>query len=245
MGTVAPRYPLRDREWLTAEYVDRGRTQRAISQELGVSTMTVLRALRRVGIETRGRWANPPTDVTRAHLTDPDWLYGEYVLRQRSIPSIATELRVADATVHNHLRRSGIPRRSLEAAQQLRWARHDGERIAAAAFAKTSARSRMLERRTWEPDLYSPAELVHLLKVARAYGEPFGAAFDPAVDLSTEHVHLGHDWAEVHRGIRRVWQYAYGKIGPPLRFGAALSDDGDDQGGIVRALLGQAADLGS
>ena len=52
MTTV--RYPqLHDYDWLLEQYVERGRTQTDIADELGTYAATVSMALRRLGIQTR------------------------------------------------------------------------------------------------------------------------------------------------------------------------------------------------
>jgi hypothetical protein len=58
--------------------------------------------MRRLGIPTRR-----PGPEREFHF-DPDWLYREYVVKERTAPEIAKEVGCSSTTVYDALERHGI-----------------------------------------------------------------------------------------------------------------------------------------
>lgn len=99
---------LDDVGWLTAAYVTDGRSTSDIAAELGCSPAAVTAALRRHGIEVRGRGQARRFDK----LEDVDWLKGRYVDDEASSADIAAELGCHPNSVLDALARHGIERRT-------------------------------------------------------------------------------------------------------------------------------------
>jgi len=99
-----PKY--RDEEWLREQYVEEWRTAPEIAEEYGCGTTTVLKWLKRHGIERRRGGPRTPKE-----LTDEKWLRGEYVEKERTTAEIAEECGCGSATVRRWLKRHGIERR--------------------------------------------------------------------------------------------------------------------------------------
>ena len=92
---------LTDRRWLVRQYEARGRSSRAIAEELGCSQHTVQSALRGFGIRLRGP-SRPPLD---RRLSDPRWLAQ---WPGRTLRSLAEEVGCGQETVRRALRRHGL-----------------------------------------------------------------------------------------------------------------------------------------
>lgn len=89
-----------DADWLRREYLERGRSQRDIADECGVTDSTVARWLDAHGVKK-----TKPVD----HLAvSAEWLFEEYVLRRRSIVDLAAELGIAPTTMRRTLADAGI-----------------------------------------------------------------------------------------------------------------------------------------
>jgi lambda repressor-like predicted transcriptional regulator/DNA-binding phage protein len=88
---------LADVEWLRRRHVDDGVDAIRIAAELGVSKVTVYKALRRHGL-----WR-----PTRRRI-DRDWLWRRYVEEGATAPELAAEAGVTKQGVYWALRREGI-----------------------------------------------------------------------------------------------------------------------------------------
>ena len=107
--TCGPRLPderLKDEEWLREQYVERGRSSGDIANECGCHANTVLKRIKRHGIQRRP--ANAEVDP---RLNDEEWLHEQYVERERSTYDIAEVCGCAPGTVINRLKRCGIETR--------------------------------------------------------------------------------------------------------------------------------------
>lgn len=99
---------LDDVGWLTAAYATDGRSTSDLAAELGCSPAAVTTALRRHGIEVRGRGQARRFDK----LEDVEWLRARYVDDEASSADIATELGCHPNSVLDALARHGIDRRT-------------------------------------------------------------------------------------------------------------------------------------
>ena len=99
---------LDDVGWLTAAYATDGRSTSDIAAELGCSPAAVTTALRRHGIEVRGRGQARRFDK----LEDVAWLKGRYLDDEASSADIAAELGCHPISVLDALARHSIERRT-------------------------------------------------------------------------------------------------------------------------------------
>lgn len=104
-----------DADWLYDQYVRRGRTFREIGREIGLSHRQLQRRAAEYGMPVRANGGHgrrqrlqPDKPVV---VGDRDWLHREYVVHRRTMASIGTEVGVTTRTVHNWLRKHGIPTR--------------------------------------------------------------------------------------------------------------------------------------
>jgi transposase/predicted RNA-binding Zn-ribbon protein involved in translation (DUF1610 family) len=99
-------------DWLSQQYVERGRPTTEIAEECDVSVTTVQAWMDRCGIELRDMSeAKAEGDISR--LQDPDWLREQYQEKGRSMVGIAEECGLDITTVETWLDRHGIEKRSL------------------------------------------------------------------------------------------------------------------------------------
>lgn len=102
---------LRQEEWLKREYVEKGRSQLLIAEELGVNRKTVRRWLDNHDIERRDKSEyRAQGDVELLH--NSSWVREQYVQKERSTIEIADELDVGQSTVARWLDEHGIEVRS-------------------------------------------------------------------------------------------------------------------------------------
>jgi hypothetical protein len=90
-----------DDDWLRREYVDGRRTVEGIADELGASRSTIVRALRRLGVEVERR--KPALDSI-----DPVWLREQYEEHQLSTKAVAALAGVSARTIMSALKYHGI-----------------------------------------------------------------------------------------------------------------------------------------
>ena len=93
---------LEDGEWLAAEYESKSIAE--IAAEIGVSSTSVLRALKSHGIERRGRHERRPS-IQHPLLADRDWLVEQY--STSTATAIAASIGVDRETVRRALRFTG------------------------------------------------------------------------------------------------------------------------------------------
>jgi len=100
-------YPkLQEVEWLREEYVEKRQTLQQIADAVGCTKHSVMRALKRHGIERRKH-------TSKFYLlNDKDWLYNAYVVEKRSAREIAREVGSTSGNVQSHLSSFGIRTRS-------------------------------------------------------------------------------------------------------------------------------------
>ena len=91
------------REFYEREYVQAGKTLRDLEAETGFPRKFLAERAREHGITLASASDHAPID--------PDWLRGQYLIRQRSYTDIAAELGVQDVTVIAAARRHRIPSR--------------------------------------------------------------------------------------------------------------------------------------
>jgi transposase len=102
---------LRDEEWLREQYENQQKTTYEIAEELNVSSNTVVRWMRKHGIQTRSNSERQSGgDVEK--LRNEEWLREQYENQQKSPREIADKLEVSHSTVRNWLKRHGIDIRS-------------------------------------------------------------------------------------------------------------------------------------
>jgi hypothetical protein len=104
---------LADKQWLEAQYVERRRTLDDIGNEIGCSKHSVLRALKRLGIERRKHTSKYYL------LNDKAWLEKAYVEDERTIKDIADEIGTTPGNVHAHLSTLGIRTRGAKETYEM------------------------------------------------------------------------------------------------------------------------------
>lgn len=92
----------KDRDWLVDQYVTQRKTTEQIAAEIGCNHVTIWNWLRKFGVPIRG---NSPED---AKYKDREWLYKQYVTKQKTTYQIATPLNVSQAVIWRWLKRFGI-----------------------------------------------------------------------------------------------------------------------------------------
>lgn len=98
---------LTDANWLRERYVNRRLKCSEIAELIGCSESAVQRWVNKHDIETEPyRYS-----VSDQRLTDPDWLYKQYIEHGRSGHEIAEECDCSSSVVYSWLRKHGIERR--------------------------------------------------------------------------------------------------------------------------------------
>jgi len=115
------------REWLWRQYHLYERSQPEMADLADVSSRTISNWMDRNDIPTRRHdEAQSLAKGGDKRLWDEQWLQREYADQERSIGDIAEELDHSKSAVLSALRRAGVERRDLEAANELRHADDDG-----------------------------------------------------------------------------------------------------------------------
>lgn len=96
-----------DEEVLRQLYAVDGLTSREISERLGIGFRTILRRLKKFGIDTR-----PPGPDRHLQLQDADWLREQYEAQRKSTTQIGAQIGASSGVVASWLRRHGIKRRA-------------------------------------------------------------------------------------------------------------------------------------
>lgn len=117
--TAEPRY--RDAEWLREQYQEQKLTTAEIASECDCAESTISRWLAKNDIETRdhivvGHKPLSQRGLSDERLADHDWLYEQYVEKQKSTIEIAEENGISVATISRWLDRHGINTRSRGSA---------------------------------------------------------------------------------------------------------------------------------
>ena len=99
---------LDDKEWLHWQYIEKKRTAQEIANIIGCHRASVTLSLQKHGIPAHSRGVRP---AHPKHLDDHAWLAEQYTTKQHSIREIASMVDRAPPTVHDALRRAGIPTR--------------------------------------------------------------------------------------------------------------------------------------
>lgn len=112
-----------DEAWLKEQYLDKKLSTTQISSKCGCCTSTVSLWLRRFGIPRR------PINITNALskmnrnafelLSDKEWLYNEYIIKEKSVYQIADEISAGTTTIYRRLAEYGIEARELNNAFQI------------------------------------------------------------------------------------------------------------------------------
>ena len=118
---TAKRNPfLQDREWLRQRYEDAKLSSVEIAKQLGVRATTVLKALDRHGIKSRGLSGGAKNRRRRFradHLNNAEWLKTKYVDNHLNTYEIANLVGTNQHSVYSALLKHGIqPRNVSEAA---------------------------------------------------------------------------------------------------------------------------------
>jgi transposase len=107
---------LRDAEWLREQYLDERRSAREIADGLNLEESTVLNWLKRHNIQTLSNSERQIESDALDRLKDRDWMYTEYITKERPSSEIGAEIGVSEGTVRNWLREHDIKIRSLSEA---------------------------------------------------------------------------------------------------------------------------------
>jgi AraC-like DNA-binding protein len=91
-------------EWIYQEHVARRRLIKDLAQEAGVSRTALSRRAKELGIPVRrSPRSNPTVPITE------EWIYGEYVLNQRTLTDMAQEAGVSRTALSRRAKELGIP----------------------------------------------------------------------------------------------------------------------------------------
>lgn len=112
--------PLKDPEWLRAQYWNNGRTATEIADELGVYGSAVNRWLDRHGIEKKGQSVARAGESVR-QLEDGEWLREQYHEKGLSTVELGEKLGVSSRCVNDWMERHEIERRGMEAEENPMW----------------------------------------------------------------------------------------------------------------------------
>jgi hypothetical protein len=102
---------LHDYEWMYIEYIINKRTSNDIALELGTTYTTVIKVLRELNIEVRSSNVNKHMYHCKKILDkidDFDWMWCQYIDKNRSLREIGQELDVKGDTIQRALTRLGI-----------------------------------------------------------------------------------------------------------------------------------------
>lgn len=100
-----------DETWLKEQYLDKERSARDISNEVGCSNVTVLRKLRSIGIKIRMPQEETlikTNNYASKFYRDREWLYDQYVIKRRHLKDISRELDCDDSILSDWLKQFGI-----------------------------------------------------------------------------------------------------------------------------------------
>lgn len=104
-------HKLRNENWLIEQYVKKEKTSTEISNEINCSSNVVVAWLRRHDIKVRnGVEDYVQGDVSK--LRDSEWLYQEYIEKEKSTTDIANELNISSNSVTKWLNKHGIKTRN-------------------------------------------------------------------------------------------------------------------------------------
>lgn len=93
------------RDWIEYQYSVLGKTAKTIASEIGYNASTVTWWIKKHGIQSHGR--SYKTKKT-PFLSDRNWLYSEYVTKNRTAMDIGRKLFVSGKSVEYWLRKHGI-----------------------------------------------------------------------------------------------------------------------------------------
>lgn len=106
---------LQNTKWIRKQYWEEERSASDIAEECGVGLTTLYRWMDRHGIERREMSA-ARADGNVELLNNEEWIREQYIEKERSMLSLATELEVSHSTVRRNMARHGIERRSIAEA---------------------------------------------------------------------------------------------------------------------------------
>jgi 5-methylcytosine-specific restriction endonuclease McrA len=125
-----------DREWLEEQYHAKGLTQGEIAEKCSVSRNTIIRWMKRHGVESRG----PGCSQAKGRYKDEDWLREKYWDERMSLEEIGDECSVSGETVRHWVDKFGIETREPSEAISLSWEGDDERREWAAKNVQENAR---------------------------------------------------------------------------------------------------------
>jgi transposase len=117
-----PRLKPPDKEWLAQEYLlppeGKGRSQPDISKELGVSKVTLRKWIRAYGLQQdpNERVGHFQKENPKYSMPSRDWLFDQYIEKNKSIREIATEIGCSVGPIIGWLRKHGITKSSEQLA---------------------------------------------------------------------------------------------------------------------------------
>jgi len=114
-----------DKDWLQEQYVEKENAMREIANECGVSRSAIRRSLVKNDIETRPPGWNAAEDNYKSGPWDnEEWLFAEYVEKEKATTDIASEHGVSESLINSRLDKFNIPRRNT-GSKGAKW--HDGK----------------------------------------------------------------------------------------------------------------------
>lgn len=109
------KYPdLQDSNWLYHQYVILNKSACVISGELKCDHQTVLNAMYKLGIKIRSKTEARAKYIKYPLLMNRDYLYDQYIVKNKSTENIARNLGCSNGAVWDALKRHKIPLRTLK-----------------------------------------------------------------------------------------------------------------------------------
>jgi len=97
------------KDFLIKEYLEKRKTMGEIASQLGISTIPIARLLKEYNIASRNRSTCQIKILRNYH--DKEWLMNQYLVNEKSMPTIAKEENVSDCIIFKYIKRFGIKTR--------------------------------------------------------------------------------------------------------------------------------------
>jgi transposase-like protein len=127
--------PLHDKEWLTNAYSIKKQSISSIAKEVGVDKSTVAYWIKSHGIIQRisskrtsnGHFQKDTHWREETKLWNKEWLFKQYIIKQRSMQDIATEMSVSEPAVRHWIQEHNIESRDISEARKIKYWGASGE----------------------------------------------------------------------------------------------------------------------
>lgn len=127
--------PLHDKEWLTNAYVAKKQSICSIAKEVGADKSTVGYWIKKHNIPQHNTTPRTPNGAFQKNthwreetkLWNKEWLFEQYIIKQRSMQDIATEMSVSEPAVRHWMYEHDIESRDVSEARKIKYWGASGE----------------------------------------------------------------------------------------------------------------------